>query len=173
MGELSCRRIQDSCLPPSPAILQATSVAMSEPITISRTAPIPIATKSNHKTTDTSEKENSKSKGSSSMRSLIDGDLPNIRTRKDRPCDACRRRKSKCVIHKAQSACVLCKFHKQDCTFVQSPQPRKRKLVIETREQLHAEGRYVYMVSIFLSDKPLEVGGLQRSRPNSIADASY
>lgn len=146
---------------------------MSEPITISRTAPMPIAAEPNHKNTHPSEKENCKPKGPSNMRSLVDGDLLNIRTRKDRPCDACRRRKSKCVIHEAQSACVLCKFHKQDCTFVQSPQPRKRKLVIETREESHAKGRYVHIVSISLSDEPLEVGGLRRPRPASNLGASY
>lgn len=115
---------------------------MSTPIAIARTAPIPIAAKPTQpKSEAPSGKENTKPKTSSSMRSLIDGDLPNTRTRKDRPCDACRRRKSKCVIHEAQTACVLCKFHKQDCTFVQSPQPRKRKLVVETKEESAAKGR--------------------------------
>lgn len=28
--------------------------------------------------------------------------------------------------------CVLCQFHSQECTFVQSPQPRKRRLVRES-----------------------------------------
>ncbi|TKA54217.1 hypothetical protein B0A49_10372 [Cryomyces minteri] len=56
------------------------------------------------------------------------GAVANIRTRRERPCDACRRRKSRCVIHEGAALCVLCEFHKQDCTFVQSPQPRKRKL---------------------------------------------
>ena len=55
------------------------------------------------------------------------GPVANIRTRRERPCDACRRRKSRCVIHEGAVLCVLCEFHKQECTFVQSPQPRKRK----------------------------------------------
>ncbi|TID17471.1 nitrogen regulatory protein OTam [Venturia nashicola] len=50
------------------------------------------------------------------------------RARRERPCDACRRRKSRCVIHEGAVLCVLCEFHKQDCTFVQDPQPRKRKV---------------------------------------------
>ncbi|QDS68010.1 hypothetical protein FKW77_009409 [Venturia effusa] len=50
------------------------------------------------------------------------------RTRRERPCDACRRRKSRCVIHEGAVLCVLCEFHKQECTFVQDPQPRKRKV---------------------------------------------
>ncbi|KAI5799063.1 fungal-specific transcription factor domain-containing protein [Geopyxis carbonaria] len=56
--------------------------------------------------------------------------------RKERPCDACRRRKSRCVMNappdapanSADQKCVLCQFHSQECTFVQSPQPRKRRL---------------------------------------------
>ncbi|OCL11845.1 hypothetical protein AOQ84DRAFT_175849 [Glonium stellatum] len=56
------------------------------------------------------------------------GPVANIRTRRERPCDACRRRKSRCVIHEGAVLCVLCEFHKQECTFVQSPQPRKRKI---------------------------------------------
>ncbi|EPS40572.1 hypothetical protein H072_5541 [Dactylellina haptotyla CBS 200.50] len=56
----------------------------------------------------------------------------NTRSRKDRPCDACRRRKSRCVMNEESSICVLCQFHKQDCTFLQSPQPRKRRLPVAT-----------------------------------------
>ncbi|KAH0558404.1 hypothetical protein GP486_004939 [Trichoglossum hirsutum] len=59
----------------------------------------------------------------------------NTRTRRDRPCDACRRRKSRCVIHEGAEVCVLCEFHKQECTFVQSPQPRKRRLNGDAREE--------------------------------------
>ncbi|KAH9873680.1 hypothetical protein IAQ61_004306 [Plenodomus lingam] len=59
------------------------------------------------------------------------GPISNIRSRRERPCDACRRRKSRCVIHEGAALCVLCEFHKQDCTFVQSPLPRKRKVVVD------------------------------------------
>ena len=56
------------------------------------------------------------------------GDTPNSLNRPDRPCDACRRRKSRCVFNNADSAsCVLCDFHKQNCTFEEQPAPRKRK----------------------------------------------
>ncbi|KAF2164493.1 hypothetical protein M409DRAFT_67978 [Zasmidium cellare ATCC 36951] len=48
------------------------------------------------------------------------------RPRRERPCDGCRRRKSKCVLQESKK-CVLCEFHKQDCTFVENAQPRKRK----------------------------------------------
>ncbi|TVY82360.1 Transcriptional activator protein DAL81 [Lachnellula suecica] len=49
--------------------------------------------------------------------------------RKDRPCDACRKRKSRCSFEGEASICVLCKFHGQDCTFLQNPQSRKRKTI--------------------------------------------
>ncbi|EME79032.1 uncharacterized protein MYCFIDRAFT_156359 [Pseudocercospora fijiensis CIRAD86] len=48
------------------------------------------------------------------------------RSKRERPCDACRRRKSKCVLQEGRR-CVLCEFHKQECTFVENAQPRKRK----------------------------------------------
>ncbi|KAG0637311.1 hypothetical protein HOY80DRAFT_1052048 [Tuber brumale] len=62
-----------------------------------------------------------------------DGAMPATTTngtkgRRDRPCDACRRRKSRCVMNEGAEICVLCQFHSQECTFVQSPQPRKRRL---------------------------------------------
>jgi hypothetical protein len=53
-----------------------------------------------------------------------------IRSRRDRPCDACRRRKSRCQVKEGSSLCVLCEFHRQDCTFLQDPQPRKRKATL-------------------------------------------
>jgi hypothetical protein len=36
---------------------------------------------------------------------------------------------------------VLCQFHTQECTFVQSPQPRKRKLNTEGKEESVAKRR--------------------------------
>lgn len=62
------------------------------------------------------------------------GSSNNGRNRRDRPCDACRRRKSRCVMHEGALLCVLCEFHKQECTFLQSPQPRKRKLNGENKK---------------------------------------
>lgn len=39
--------------------------------------------------------------------------VSNVRNRRERPCDACRRRKSRCVIHEGAVLCVLCEFHRQ------------------------------------------------------------
>lgn len=51
------------------------------------------------------------------------------RGRRERPCDACRKRKSKCVTHEGQNnVCAACSVHGQDCTYIEDPQPRKRRL---------------------------------------------
>ncbi|KAK0625058.1 fungal-specific transcription factor domain-containing protein [Bombardia bombarda] len=47
--------------------------------------------------------------------------------RMDRPCDICRKRKSRCVREPDQERCVLCTFHDRECTYVVEPQPRKKK----------------------------------------------
>ena len=72
--------------------------------------------------------------------------VANIRTRRERPCDACRRRKSRCVIQEGRALCVLCEFHKQECTFVQSPLPRKRKVVDDGKKDSpnNQKKRYVF-----------------------------
>lgn len=41
-------------------------------------------------------------------------------TKRTRPCDTCRRRKTKCYTDEKESACVLCKFHGQQCTYERS-----------------------------------------------------
>lgn len=52
-----------------------------------------------------------------------------VRGRRERPCDACRKRKSKCVTHEGQNnVCAACIVHGQDCTYIEDPQPRKRRL---------------------------------------------
>lgn len=60
---------------------------------------------------------------------------PASRSRRERPCDGCRRRKSKCVLQESRR-CVLCEFHKQDCTFVENAQPRKRKVEEGSKENV-------------------------------------
>ena len=114
---------------------------MSTPSAIARSAPIAIASK---KPTNGFNNLSARDKLSASMSSTTSIEsATNTRSRKDRPCDACRRRKSRCVIHEGQTSCVLCQFHTQDCTFVQSPQPRKRKLNTEGKEESSAKRRYV------------------------------
>lgn len=51
--------------------------------------------------------------------------------RPERPCDTCRKRKSRCVIKPGSATCILCEFHNQACTFSEQPIPRgKRKSAI-------------------------------------------
>ena len=53
--------------------------------------------------------------------------LQGQRLSRNRPCDACRRRKSRCVLNEGALKCVLCEFHAQDCTFIEKLLPRKRR----------------------------------------------
>ncbi|KAK9313224.1 fungal-specific transcription factor domain-containing protein [Lipomyces starkeyi] len=46
---------------------------------------------------------------------------------KSRPCDSCRRRKSRCFIPPNDDSCVLCRFRKQECTFLEGPKPRRKR----------------------------------------------
>ncbi|KAK0102211.1 Fungal specific transcription factor [Cadophora gregata] len=48
-------------------------------------------------------------------------------TRRDRPCDACRRRKSRCIIPQDTETCIMCQSRSEQCTFIQNPQRRKRR----------------------------------------------
>ncbi|KAK3669400.1 Fungal specific transcription factor [Recurvomyces mirabilis] len=47
-------------------------------------------------------------------------------SKRPRPCDSCRKRKTKCVTEAGDADCVLCRFHKQQCTYEAAPQARKR-----------------------------------------------
>ncbi|KAK9367293.1 transcriptional activator protein DAL81 [Lipomyces kononenkoae] len=47
-------------------------------------------------------------------------------TTRERPCDACRKRKVRCLLTEESATCVLCKSRSLECTFLQDP-PRKRK----------------------------------------------
>lgn len=117
---------------------------MSNPSSIARTQPIAIAARKSQQQTEHATGLGVIPNGrlSASMSSTTSADSgSNTRSRKDRPCDACRRRKSRCVINEGQASCVLCLFHNQDCTFVQSPQPRKRKLNSDGKEDLSASKR--------------------------------
>ncbi|KAH5275252.1 hypothetical protein HBI37_021020 [Parastagonospora nodorum] len=58
------------------------------------------------------------------------------KTRSRRPCDPCRRRKSRCEIADGNPPCLLCRFHRQECTFNENPLPRKRR-AIATHEEDH------------------------------------
>jgi hypothetical protein len=56
------------------------------------------------------------------------------KARSRRPCDPCRRRKSRCEIADGNTPCLLCRFHRQECTFNDDPQPRKRRAIATPNE---------------------------------------
>lgn len=71
---------------------------------------------------------------SSKPRSMHPGNEGKPKGRRERPCDACRKRKSRCVINEGSTTCTACGVHGQQCTYVEDPQPRKRKTDGEGKE---------------------------------------
>jgi hypothetical protein len=118
-----------------------------------RPAPIPIAAARPKKQTKPSPGKEHAVSGKSVSSHL--GPVANIRTRRERPCDACRRRKSRCVIREGAALCVLCEFHKQECTFVQSPLPRKRKVVDDGKKDSPSNSKKRYVVNVYLYPLPV------------------
>ncbi len=55
------------------------------------------------------------------------------RSRKQRPCDLCRSRKTHCKIQESEAACELCKKLKRSCTFVMEPSRRTHNPRTRTR----------------------------------------
>ncbi|MCJ1396991.1 Fungal specific transcription factor [Xylographa trunciseda] len=104
------------------------------------------------------QKVSSTSKGSSS------------RGRRERPCDACRKRKSKCVITEGQKSCAACAIHAQECTYVEDPQPRKRRLDSDGKETDVTKRRSTVSLS---QDTPISSLGLRTGSDPNILYASY
>lgn len=61
-------------------------------------------------------------------RAAADGPTKPRPVLRSRPCDTCRLRKTRCVKERSQAQCVLCAFHGQQCTFLNGPLPRQRRL---------------------------------------------
>ncbi|KAM5441122.1 hypothetical protein MferCBS31731_003910 [Microsporum ferrugineum] len=53
------------------------------------------------------------------------GGARELKSRKDRPCDACRKRKTACVIV-TKPPCRFCESKCQTCSFISIPKPRRR-----------------------------------------------
>ncbi|EME83990.1 uncharacterized protein MYCFIDRAFT_173052 [Pseudocercospora fijiensis CIRAD86] len=49
------------------------------------------------------------------------------KSRKERPCDACRRRKVCCIREPGDDACSLCRMQNTSCRYDQGPTPRRRR----------------------------------------------
>lgn len=53
-------------------------------------------------------------------------------TKKQRPCDSCRKRKARCIMLPSDTGrCLHCEVKKQDCTFLEAPPVRRRKIKSE------------------------------------------
>ena len=72
-------------------------------------------------------------------------------SRKRRPCDACRRRKSKCVVVTAQHRCNACLAHEFECTYIEQPASRKRKSGLELGRARISKRRYLFPVQLVRS----------------------
>lgn len=130
-----------------PSDSDMTTVLAIQPA-LPRTTPVPIAAARPRKQQKLSPGKDSTVAGKPTS---ANGPVSNIRSRRERPCDACRRRKSRCVIHEGAALCVLCEFHKQECTFVQSPLPRKRKAVDSDKKDSPNVSKKRYVQSDSLS----------------------
>jgi hypothetical protein len=54
------------------------------------------------------------------------------RSRKEKPCDLCRRRRV-CCVRDAEGDCALCSRRSIPCTFSSEPSPRKRRAIADER----------------------------------------
>ncbi|KAH7241357.1 hypothetical protein BKA59DRAFT_202920 [Fusarium tricinctum] len=88
-------------------------------------------------------------------------------SKRQRPCDFCRSRKTACRIELAPP-CRLCHQHGRECTFVESAQPRKK----QQTSQLNTEGIFKENEAAFLerpsvqSDRSLEDMDLEQNLPS-------
>ena len=86
-------------------------------------------------------------KNSSSKKMSANRGPPVPRGKRERPCDACRKRKSKCVVAEGQRICAACGIHGQECTYVEDPQPRKRKIDIGGSQSDQSQKRFAHSMS--------------------------
>ena len=119
---------------------------MANPLSMSRTAPIPISLK--HATSESLIEHSGSSADDSDGASVssptsAESSL-NSRSRRHSLCYACRRRKVRCVLRDGLKACVACRVHGQECSFLQSRQLRKRKLNGDAREESFSKRRYLF-----------------------------
>ncbi|KAK9451490.1 fungal-specific transcription factor domain-containing protein [Limtongia smithiae] len=77
----------------------------------------------------TSDTSSSSTVGSSLLSSSANSALNRpfyTRNRRERPCDGCRRRKTRCLRPEGNVVCTMCVSHDEVCTFVLEPPTRRR-----------------------------------------------
>ncbi|KAH8817046.1 transcriptional activator protein DAL81 [Xylogone sp. PMI_703] len=89
------------------------------------------------------------------------------RAQKERPCDACRRRKIRCIRVLADpDLCALCQSRSESCTFVQDP-PRKRK------RQLTQENGNSNLVGANARSPPSGIQSVSPGQDNDLPPTSF
>jgi hypothetical protein len=56
------------------------------------------------------------------------------KSKHQRPCDFCRRRRSACRIESVGPPCGLCRAYGKDCTFAEAPPPRSKPIVVAAND---------------------------------------
>ncbi|KAK9245748.1 fungal-specific transcription factor domain-containing protein [Lipomyces tetrasporus] len=62
------------------------------------------------------------------------------RNRRERPCDGCRRRKTRCLRPEGAVICTMCVSHDEVCTFVLEPPTRRRHVAQMANENIAPPG---------------------------------
>ncbi|KAJ9151168.1 Transcriptional activator protein DAL81 [Pleurostoma richardsiae] len=103
---------------------------MSTPSAVPRTAPIAIAPKPPRLLAPSRQGSINNDAFPGSLHHLESPDLrsPSTGSSPTIPCDACQRRRIKCVMSEDDDSCISCQINGAECSLAESPQARKRKL---------------------------------------------
>ncbi|KAF8910703.1 hypothetical protein CPB85DRAFT_676166 [Mucidula mucida] len=97
-------------------------------------------------------------KTSGSAKSTPNDDPPPVtlarpfRSRKNRPCDGCRRAKTRCAIVVVGTPCVECQHTRKKCTFDELP--RQRKKPAASTDRIHHRQMIIPKNGLFLRTAP-------------------
>lgn len=107
--------------------VRSFTCAMSTPSAVARTAPIPIAPKPPRFPPSRQGSVNLDAFSGTSGYNSLDSDSP-LTGNLQIPCDACQRRRIKCVMSDDDDSCISCAVNGAECSLSEGPQARKRKL---------------------------------------------
>lgn len=135
---------------------------MSNPSAVVRTAPIAIAPKP-------PRRQNSYLQDSFTNLDILRGSMPgreitesvgSYTTRSLSPCESCQRSRVRCIVSEDDDSCIPCQASGSDCSLLNSPQPRKRKLngdfddPIGKRRSVPIASHIIRLVSLSLRSPP-------------------
>lgn len=116
-------------LPSSPTdLFFCTFSTMSTPSAIPRTAPIAIAPKPPRFPPSRQGSIHHLDSYSGFRNGIDSPDSESLNGRPQTPCEACHRRRLDCVMSDEEEGCVACNVNGMECSLIESPPPRKRKL---------------------------------------------